>query len=73
MPTIKKLDVSQSSSNPSFTVLETKSCRRIPPLLCGVLEPSVSVFGSGCLLLNVESLFHGCKVPRKQTTPSFVS
>jgi len=32
MPTIKKLDVSQSSSNPSFTVLETKSCRRIPPI-----------------------------------------
>lgn len=46
-----------------ITVLETKSCRRIPPLLCGVPELSFSVLGSRGLLLRVESLFQGCKVP----------
>jgi hypothetical protein len=46
-----------------FTVLETKSCSRIPPLVCGVPELSVSVLASIGLLLKVESLFQGCKVP----------
>lgn len=56
----------KEEANQRFTVLETKSCRRIPPVLCGVLELSVSVLGSSGLLLKVESLFQGCKVPRKQ-------